>query len=66
MPHNQSEQISPLKQKLIQQLTFIYQHVEIEQPLTDIAQDLIDIMDIADKPDLTVPFKTIGLKKMSV
>lgn len=57
MPHNQSQHVSPLKQKLIQQLTFIYQDIEIEQPLTDIAQDLIDIMDITDKPDLTVPFQ---------
>lgn len=48
---------SPLKQKLLDQLTFIYQDVEIEQPLVEIAQDLIDIMDIGNKPDLPIPFQ---------
>jgi len=48
---------SPLKQKLIDQLTFIYQDVDIEQPLAEIAQDLIDIMDIGDKPDLAQPYQ---------
>lgn len=46
---------SPLKQKLVQQLTFIYQDIALEQPLIDIAQDLLEIMDIASTPDLSVP-----------
>ncbi len=46
---------SAIKQKLIQQLTFIYQDIAIEQPVADIAQDLIEIMDIVSTPDLAVP-----------
>ncbi len=48
---------SPLKKKLLDQLTFIYKGVEVEQLLPEIAQELIDIMDIGDKPDLPIPFQ---------
>jgi sucrose phosphorylase len=46
---------SALKQKLMQQLSFIYQDIVLEQALDDIAQDLIEMMNIADQQDLAVP-----------
>lgn len=51
-----SSSVSILKHKLIQQLTFIYQDIELELSVDALAQDLIDIMQLSDECSTPVPF----------
>lgn len=48
--------VSHLKHKLVQQLGFIYNDIALEQSLDDIAQALIDIMDLSHYDEEPKPF----------
>ena len=49
-------QINTLKQKLIQQLTFIYKDINLEQSMDDIALDLLNIMRLTEQVENTTPY----------
>ena len=53
-PVNQLKQ--PLKDKLVQQLSTIYDDVPLEQSVDDIAQSLLDIMELSSKEVTAMPF----------
>jgi sucrose phosphorylase len=46
----------PLKDKLVQQLSTIYDDVPLEQSVDDIAQSLLDIMELSSKELTATPF----------
>ncbi len=48
---------SPLKQKITQQLDFIYQYITLAQETSSLAQDLLELMEITDKHELPIPHK---------
>jgi len=52
-----SKGCSILEQKLIQQLTFIYQDILLEQPIAELAQTLIEMMEIDEKSESSVPYQ---------
>jgi sucrose phosphorylase len=51
-----SAQLKPLKNKLIQQLSTIYQDITLKQPIDDIADALIDIMQLTSEIEPPTPF----------
>jgi sucrose phosphorylase len=53
-PVNQLKQ--PLKDKLVQQLSTIYDDVPLDQSVDDIAQSLLEIMDLSNKEITAKPF----------